>query len=68
MHDIKTLLASWYEDVLSNIELYNFVQEYGEVKFFLGLPSYLDYEDGEMGTYQKISIAYYRARKYFEEH
>jgi len=66
--DLYSLLAQWYDDALSNVDLYHFVQEYGEVKFFLELPIYLDYEDGEMGTYQKLSIAYYRARKYFEEH
>lgn len=68
MNDINELLSKWYDSTLSNINLFHFVQEYGEVKFFLGLPMYLDYKDGKMGTYQKISMAYYRAKKYFGEH
>lgn len=66
--EISTILSKWNDDALSNIDLYNFVVRYGEVKFFLELPQYLDYEDFECSTYQKISLAYYRARKYFDEH
>ena len=68
MNDINELLSKWYWEDISNIELYHFVQEMGEVEFFLGLPKYLDYSDYESETYKKISLAYYRARKYFEEH
>lgn len=69
--DFAVFLDGFYKEEINNKRLWDEIREYPDHDFFLDLNKHLTenfYPNLVNEIYVKISVSYFRAKKYFEEH
>lgn len=70
-YDFAGFLYDFYKKEIDNGKLFNEIKQYPDHDFFLDLNKHLTenfYPNLVNEIYVEISVSYFRAKKYFEEH